>query len=145
MDRHIKITRRRILIIFYCSIIFTYFVLGFFRCYYHELATFLSNIGITYLRLTFWVFFSTFFLLLLLMLVDLTYNERFHFIIIVYLALYGILFMPFIFLLFTDSWFFILQDLLYYLNDVFLPIIFLDLYLFMMYEHRKLINYKDER
>ncbi len=140
MNNRVKFTHKQILIVFYCSIIFLSLVWGFFRYFYNELATFLSNMGFTYLKITFWVSFAVFFLLILLMFADLIYNERFHFIIITFLALYGILILLFISLFLIDPWFFLIRDFLYFLNDTFLLVISLDLYLFMMYENKKLIN-----
>ncbi len=131
-----EIHSNRILILFYFSIVIIYLVRLFFVCFYSELKILLNNIDIIYLKLTFWGLFSIFFLILLLMFVDLTYNERVHFPFLIYLVFYGFLFIILFALFFTNPWFWFVRDLIIFLNNIFLPVVFLDLYIRIIFYNR---------
>lgn len=126
----------RILILFYFLIIIIYLVRLFFGCFYPELKILLNNIDIIYLKLTFWGLFSIFFLILLLMFVDLTNNEKVHFPFLIYLVFYGSLFIILLALFFTTPWFWFVRDLIIFLNNIFLPVVFLDLYIRIISNNR---------
>jgi len=126
----------RILTLFYFLIIIIYLIRPFFICFYSELKILLNNIDIIYLKLTFWGVFSIFFLILPLMFVDLTYNEKVHFPFLVYLVFYGFLFIILFALFFTNPWFWFVRDLIIILNNIFLPVVFLDLYIRIIFNNR---------
>jgi len=126
----------RILILLYFLIIIIYLIRLFFICFYSELKILWNNIDIIYLRLTFWGVFSIFFLILLLMFVDLTYSEKVHFPFLIYLVFYGFLFVILLALFFTNPWFWFVRDLIIILNNIFLPVVFLDIYIRIIFNNR---------
>jgi len=125
-----------ILTFLYLLIIIIYLNHQFFICFYSELKILLNNIDIIYLRLTFWGVFSIFFLILVLMFVDLTDNEKVHFPFLIYLVIYGFLFIILLALYFTNPWFWFIRNIINFLNNIFLSVVFLDLYFCIMYNNR---------
>jgi len=70
------------------------------------------------------------------MFVDLTGNEKVHFPFLIYLIFYGSLFIVLLALFFTDPWFWFVRDIIIFLNNIFLPVVFLDLYIRIISNNR---------